>query len=111
VHRIQGISDEFVPELLDLCALDPLVDVWDGDAILIAQRLGRELGLSFGISSGANLLGAAKLALEQGPGAVVTTVFADCSRKYLSGPLGEPEPVKPGYLSPEIELAGFEVIR
>ena len=111
VHRIQGISDEFVPALLDLAALDPLIDVWDGDAILIAQRLGRELGLSFGISSGANLLGAVQVALAQGRGAVVTTVFADCSRKYLSGPLGESEPVMPGYLAPEIELVGFEVIR
>jgi cysteine synthase A len=111
VHRIQGISDEFIPQILDLAALDPLVDVWDGDAILVAQRLARELGLAFGISSGANLIGAVQIALEQGPGAVVTTVFADCSRKYLSGPLGEAEPLKPGYLSQEIEFAGFELVR
>ncbi len=111
VHRIQGISDEFIPELLELAALDPLVDVWDGDAILIAQRLARELGLAFGISSGANLLGAVQIALAQGPDAVVTTVFADCSRKYLSGPLGETEPVAAGYLTPEIELKGFELFR
>ena len=37
--------------------------------------------------------------------------FADCNRKYLSGPLGEREPLEPGYLSPQIELRGFEVIR
>jgi cysteine synthase A len=110
-HRIQGISDEFVPQLLDLSALDPLLDVWDGDAILMAQRLSRELGLSFGISSGANLLGAIQVALAQGPGAAVATVFADCSRKYLSGPLGETEPVKPGYLAPQVELLGFELFR
>jgi len=111
VHRIQGISDELIPEILDLAALDPLVDVWDGDAILMAQRLARELGLCFGISSGANLLGAIQVALAQGPGALVTTVFPDCNRKYLSGPLGESEPVAPGYLTPEIELEGFELIR
>ena len=111
VHRIQGISDEFIPALLDLSALDALVDVWDGDAILVAQRLARELGLAFGISSGANLIGALQVALAQGAGAVVATVFADCSRKYLSGPLGEVEPVKPGYLSPEIEFKGFELLR
>jgi len=110
-HRIQGISDEFVPDILDLSGLDEVIDVWDGDAILMAQRLARELGLAFGISSGANLLGAAKVAFEQGAASVVTTVFADCNRKYLSGPLGEPEPVKPGYLSPEIELEGFELVR
>ena len=111
VHRIQGISDEFIPEILDLAALDALVDVWDGDAIIVAQRLAREFGLAFGISSGANLIGAVQVALAQGPGAVVTTVFADCSRKYLSGPLGESELVKPGYLSPEIEFLGFELVR
>ena len=111
MHRIQGISDEFIPDLLDLSGLDRVIDVWDGDAILMAQRLSRELGLAFGISSGANLLGAVQVALEQGAGAVVATVFADCNRKYLSGPLGQPEPLRPGYLSPEIELAGFEVLR
>ena len=111
VHRIQGISDEFIPAILDLARLDRVVDVWDGDAILVAQRLSRELGLAFGISSGANLLGAVELALEQGPGAVVSTVFADCSRKYLSGPLGEAEPQKEGYLSPALEFRGFELFR
>ncbi len=111
VHRIQGISDEFIPAILDLAALDRLVDVWDGDAILIAQRLGRELGLAFGISSGANLLGAVEIALEQGTQSVIATVFADCSRKYLSGPLGESEPLRDGYLAPEIELRGFELFR
>jgi cysteine synthase A len=110
-HRIQGISDEFVPDILDLAALEEVIDVWDGDAILMAQRLARELGIACGISSGANLLGAVKVGFEQGSGSVVATVFADCNRKYLSGPLGEREPLEPGYLSPEIELRGFEVIR
>ena len=111
VHRIQGISDEFIPSIVNLAELGPVVDVWDGDAILVAQRLARELGLAFGISSGANLIGAVQVALDHGPDAVVTTVFADCSRKYLSGPLGEIEPVKPGYLAPEIEFTGFELLR
>jgi cysteine synthase A len=111
VHRIQGISDEFIPEILELAALDRVVDVWDGDAILMAQRLSRELGLAFGISSGANLLGAIEIALEQGPGAVVATVFPDCNRKYLSGPLGGIEPPRPEYVTPGVELRGFERIR
>ena len=110
-HRIQGISDEFVPDILDLGLLEEVIDVWDGDAILMAQRLARELGLAVGISSGANLLGAAKVAFAQGAGSVVTTVFADCNRKYLTGPLGEHEPTRSDYLSPEIELTGFELIR
>jgi len=110
VHRIQGISDEFIPEILDLAAVDRVVDVWDGDAILMAQRLSHELGLPFGISSGANLLGAIEIALEQGEGAVVATIFCDCNRKYLTGPLGEVEPVLQGYVTPKVELLGFDRI-
>ncbi len=59
-HRIQGISDEFIPPIVDLEELDEIVDVSDGDAILMAQKLAGELGLGVGISSGANLLGALK---------------------------------------------------
>ncbi|MBK7641698.1 MAG: PLP-dependent cysteine synthase family protein [Planctomycetes bacterium] len=110
-HRIQGISDEFIPAILELDTLARVVDVWDGDAILMAQALARSTGLGFGISSGANLVGAVQVALEQGPGAAVTTVFADCSRKYLSGPLGAIEAPKPGYLAPQIEITGFEILR
>ncbi len=111
VHRIQGISDEFIPAILDLSAIDRVVDVWDGDAILMAQRLSHELGLAFGISSGANLLGAIEIALEQGRDAVVATVFPDCNRKYLSGALGGIEPLRPEYVTPGVELRGFERIQ
>ncbi|MCA9003235.1 MAG: PLP-dependent cysteine synthase family protein, partial [Planctomycetes bacterium] len=74
-HRIQGISDEFIPAIVKLEELDEIVQVWDGDSILMAQRLASELGLAVGISSGANMLGALQLAAEIGEGAVVCTVF------------------------------------
>ena len=110
-HRIQGISDEFVPEILKLPELGPIIAVSDGDAILLAQSLAAKLGLGVGISSGANFL-AALIAQERlGPAAVVATVFADDNKKYLSTDLMRDEPVKPGYLSPEIELLGFECYR
>ena len=57
-HRIQGISDEFVPPIVDLDELDAVVAVHDGDAILMAQKLAHDLGLGVGISSGANFVGA-----------------------------------------------------
>src|SRR5271165_56347 len=60
-HRIQGISDEFVPAILQLHHLEPVVDVSDGDSILMAQKLASELGLAVGISSGANFLAALKV--------------------------------------------------
>lgn len=107
-HRIQGISDEFIPSILKLKELDPVIAVNDGDAILLAQKLAAQLGLALGISSGCNFL-AALLAQEQlGPDAVVATIFCDDNKKYLSTDLLREEPVRAGYLSPEIELLDFE---
>ncbi len=103
-HRIQGISDEFVPALVDLDRLAPIVDVWDGDAIRMAQRLACELGLAVGISSGANFLGALMVAEEQGADAVVTTVFPDSNKKYLSTDLCRAEPPREDYASDHVEL-------
>jgi cysteine synthase A len=109
-HRIQGISDEFIPSILKLADLDPVIAVNDGDAILLAQKLAAQLGLAVGISSGANFL-AALLAQERiGADAVVATIFCDDNKKYLSTDLLREEPVRAGYLSPEIELLGFESI-
>ena len=109
-HRIQGISDEFVPAVVDLGRLDRIVDVWDGDAILMAQALARQLGLAVGISSGANFLGAVQLVEEQGADAAVVTVFCDSNKKYLSTDLLRTEPVRDGYLSTEVELLGFRAL-
>ena len=110
-HRIQGISDEFIPPVLDLSACDEIVSVDDGDAIIMAQRLAAELGLGVGISSGANLLGALKIATKRGPEAVVATVFSDDNKKYLSTDLMRAEPTKPEHLSRRIELRGFRAIK
>ena len=105
-HRIQGISDEFIPPVVDLDALDAIVAVHDGDAILMAQKLAQH-GLAVGISSGANLLGSLKIQDDLGAEAVVATVFSDSNKKYLSTDLLRTEPTKPEYLSPHIEVTGF----
>jgi cysteine synthase A len=110
-HRIQGISDEFIPSILQLPELDPVVSVNDGDAILMAQKLAASLGLAVGISSGANFLGALMVQNELGAGAVVTTVFPDDNKKYLSTDLLCEEPVKDGYLSSDVELLSYEAFR
>jgi len=109
-HRIQGISDEFVPPIIHLDELDEVVDVPDGDAILMAQRLADTLGLGVGISSGANFLGAVRLQQEMGSDATVVTLFPDSNKKYLSTDLLRDEPVVDGYLTPAIALHGFESI-
>jgi cysteine synthase A len=106
-HRIQGISDEFIPAIVDLKKLDAVVTVHDGDAILMAQKLAAQLGLGVGISSGANLVGALKVQNELGDDSVVVTVFPDDNKKYLSTDLLREEPRQEGYLTPEVELRGL----
>lgn len=109
-HRIQGISDEFIPAIVDLQSLDRVIAVPDGDAILMAQKLAANLGLAVGISSGANFLGALAVQNELGAEAVVATIFCDDNKKYLSTDLMRKEPLRDGYLTPEIELTYFEAI-
>src|SRR3989339_108863 len=106
-HRIQGISDEFIPAILKLDELDSVVSVDDGDAIIMAQKLSSELGIGVGISSGANFAGALQIQNELGDDAVVATVFPDDNKKYLSTDLLREEPVKTGFLSVDVELEGF----
>jgi cysteine synthase A len=109
-HRIQGISDEFIPRILKLDTLDEVLAVSDGDSILMAQKLASSLGLAVGISSGCNFL-AAVMAQERLPaGAAVATIFCDDNKKYLSTDLLKQEPIRDRYLSPSIELIDFRVI-
>lgn len=106
-HRIQGISDDFIPAILDLKSLDTVIPVSDGDAILMAQKMASTLGLAVGISSGANILGAMKVKAMLGDDAVVVTVLPDSNKKYLSTDLMRPEPVKKDHLAPTIELLDY----
>jgi cysteine synthase A len=106
-HRIQGISDEFIPPIVNIEFLDEIVSVDDGDAILMAQKLAGELGIGVGISSGANFLGALKTAERYGDDSVVVTVFPDDNKKYLSTDLLHDEPAKPDSLAPQTRLLGF----
>jgi cysteine synthase A len=109
-HRIQGVSDEFIPDIVDLTRLDAVVAVPDGDSILMAQKLAATVGLPVGISSGANLLGALAVQDELGPDAIVATIFCDDNKKYLTTDLLRAEPVRPGYRSPEIDVLGFDAL-
>jgi cysteine synthase A len=110
-HRIQGISDEFIPDILKLDTLDEVLSVSDGDSILMAQKLASVLGIGVGISSGCNLLAAVMAQERLGKDQVIVTVFCDDNRKYLSTDLTKEEAVKPHYRSPSIELLDLDVIR
>lgn len=110
-HRIQGVSDEFIPAILELGDLDQLVSVSDGDAILMAQKLAASLGLAVGISSGANFIGALMVQNQMGADAAVVTVFPDDNKKYLSTDLLREEPSKASYLSAEVELTNYHAFK
>ena len=108
-HRIQGVSDEFIPDIVCLKTLDDIVCVNDGDGILMAQKLSVELGLAVGISSGANLVAALKLARDF-PEDKIVTIFCDDNKKYLTTDLTKNETVKPGYLSPSVKLVSYAIV-
>jgi len=82
-HRIEGIGDSFVPEILSLDELGKIIRVKDSDAIIMARQMNK-MGLSVGISSGANLFAAILKAHKIGSDKTVATVFADDNKKYLS---------------------------
>lgn len=109
-HRIQGISDEFIPNIVKLDQLDETVQANDGDAIIVAQKLASQLGLAVGISSGANVIGAIKLNEQMGGNAIVVTLLSDSNKKYLSTDLVKEEPMKEGYIAGDLEFLGYEPI-
>jgi cysteine synthase A len=110
-HRIQGISDEFIPAIIDKSMLDEVIAVSDGDSILMAQKLASSLGLAVGISSGCNFLAAVMAQERLGPEAVVVTVFPDDNKKYLSTDLTRDELIKKDYLAPHVDLSGVTAMR
>lgn len=83
-HKIQGIGAGFVPEVYDKDVVDEIVTITDEEAYEYARLAAREEGLLIGISSGANLAAAVKLAKKLGKGKKVVTVAPDGGEKYLS---------------------------
>ena len=84
-HGIQGLADGFIPALVNLDEIDQIVRIPTQRAIDAAQQIGVEEGLLVGISSGANVLAAMKVADELGPGRNIVTVLCDRGERYLSG--------------------------
>ena len=101
-HKIEGIGDDFLPDIIDTNFIDNNVTINDFDAINMARRLSRELGLGVGISSGANMLASAISPYEN-----IVTIFADDMKKYLSTELTK-EKEDGIYLSDKIEFLSIE---
>ena len=110
-HRIQGISDEFIPSIVQLDQLDEILKASDGDSIIMAQMLAKQLGLGVGISSGANIIGAIQLQNKTGmENSIVVTILCDSNKKYLSTDLIKEEPMKETYLSKDVEFLDYKAI-
>ncbi len=84
VHAIQGIGASFVPGILNREIYDEIIAVSDEEAINMSRRLCREEGLLVGISAGANVVAALKVAKRLGQGKRVLTVLPDTGERYLT---------------------------
>ena len=93
-HKIEGIGDDFIPELIDQNKIDKIILINDYDAINMSRKLSRKLGIGVGISSGANIV----------------TIFPDDNKKYLSTELVNNIDLNPDFISNQIELLNIEFI-
>ena len=111
MHRIYGISDEFIPPILKMDQTDDIVSVDDGDAIAMARMISETLGIGVGVSSGANFLGCVMAQDKLGEDSTVVTVFADDNKKYLSTDYAKDMTQLNGYISKDVELVGVRAYR
>ncbi|MEW5759968.1 MAG: cysteine synthase A [Candidatus Thermoplasmatota archaeon] len=82
-HRIEGIGDGIIPEILDMKLIDEVIAISDENAIKMAKRLAREEGLLVGISSGCNVCASIEVAEKIGKGNIVT-LLPDSGQRYFS---------------------------
>ena len=114
-HKIEGIGDDFVPDIFkrntEIIEKDILL-INDEDAMNMARKLAKELGLGVGISSGANLIGAvlAQEKSEENMEGNIVTVFADDNKKYLSTDLGKEIVKDVRFISNQVELLDYEIV-
>ena len=83
-HKIQGIGAGFIPKVLNRAILDRVMTVSDDEAYQTAKQLSKKEGLLVGISAGANVFAAQKVAQELGPGKNVVTILCDTGERYIS---------------------------
>ena len=88
-HKVQGWTPDFIPEVLNREVADQIVGVADEDAIATARRLAAEEGIFVGISSGATVAAALKVAADAPKGSVLLAVLPDTGERYFSTPLFE----------------------
>ncbi|MDL5366743.1 cysteine synthase A [Xanthomonas sp. NCPPB 2654] len=86
-HKIQGWTPDFVPEVLNREVYDEVLSVEDSDAIAVSRRLAAEEGIFTGISGGATVATALRVAETAAPGSVILAMLPDTGERYFSTPL------------------------
>ena len=107
-HKIEGIGDDFIPELVDTNLIDYVISIDDDDAINMSRIISKTLGIGVGISSGANMIGS--VILQNKLDKPVVTIFPDDSKKYLTTGLVEEIDLNPNFISNQIELIEYSLI-
>jgi cysteine synthase A len=84
LHKIQGIGDGFIPQILDASQIDEVIEVTDDDAVHTARELAGKQGILAGTSSGANIWASIQMAEKYGNDKVIATILADRAERYFS---------------------------
>lgn len=108
--KISGIADDFIPSIVDQSLIEGVFSVEDDDAINMARKLSKELGLGVGISSGAYAIGA--ILLNENLSKPALTLFADDNKKYLSTELADEKIVydNPNFISNKVKFISVKMI-
>lgn len=107
-HKIEGIGDDFIPDIVDLKEIEDVILVNDLDAINMSKKIAKELGIGVGISSGANMI--ASIILKDMGYETTVTVFPDDLKKYLSTDLSKDIKLKDNNISSKVELISYEIV-
>lgn len=83
-HKIQGIGAGFTPDIYDSSVVDEIIKISDEEAFEMAKLMAKEEGILVGISTGANIAAAIKIAKRVGKGRKIVTVSPDGGEKYIS---------------------------
>lgn len=107
-HKIEGIGDDFIPELVDKNMIDDVILINDDDAINMSKKIAKDLGIGVGISAGANLI--AGVLLGEKVNKNVVTVFPDDNKKYLTTDLTKDIKENKNFISNEIKLIDYQIV-
>lgn len=106
-HKIEGIGDDFIPDLVDMKLIDDIITIDDEDAINMTRILASKFGLGVGISSGANLIAAAIAGKNNSN---IVTIFADDIKKYLSTNVVNEININKLFISNNIEILSVKYV-